>query len=136
MKSMSFLHYLAILPLLFNSPSLAWDKKDLECTKGKIRYRKLQERVEENANICFNRERNRLLSKNCLEEKCLALRSRKTERPAPNLSFNQGSPGFKNCWRRGGEPHLLEFFDGKTWWELDRCYFQKDSSFVNTDLLP
>jgi len=128
-------HFLLILLCLHSFPSFATEKNKETCLEqGKVRYRSFGKIIIENSSYCFNEDRNRLISKNCRDQhnKCLALTQKRIKEDNKNLISQFGSPGFKLCYSYKGKPQLLEFTDGKEWFPLDRCSFEKDNSYINT----
>lgn len=105
---------------------------------GKIRYRKFGKMTEENASYCFDKSTGSLSSQSCKKGNCEAVnaigkKSDKEVAATANSAF--GTPGFHMCRALGGEPQIMEYFDGKDWNQADRCSFKNDGSFVNTSRL-
>lgn len=100
---------------------------------GKIRYRKFGKMVEEKTSYCYDKDR--LLSAACSRKaSCDALTAiAKKDDAAIAKSANNafGTPSFHACRMLGGEPQLMEYFDGANWVPTDRCVFKSDGSYVN-----
>lgn len=103
---------------------------------GKIRYHKFGKLTEENVGFCFNKTSGILESASCSKKSgcearnVLAKKDLQAVAKAANADF--GAPGFQACRTLGGEPQLIEYFDGESWVPLDRCSFSTDKSFANT----
>ena len=104
------------------------------CISGQIRYVRYGKELIENADYCFDSKKTLFISKNCVlkKGKCLALIS---QRKPDDLVSEYGSPGFKLCYQINGLPQIVDFFDGESWIASNRCFFESDKSFINTDLL-
>ena len=106
------------------------------CITGKLRHRMHRTWVEEASAYCYNVDKTALKSNSCSERGACAAESaslRKLDRSALNSTL--GSPGFNLCYAAGGRPQLLEFWADERWFELDRCTFPRDGSYVSTGLL-
>lgn len=110
--------------------------ESLTClSEGKIRYLEMGKSKTEIGKFCFSEDRSYFFSSSCRDEKCAALKADLSEIKSLALAGQVGSPGFKLCRRAGGVAELLDFFDGKRWWSMDRCRFEADGSFVDTGIL-
>jgi hypothetical protein len=111
--------------------------EQLICLKsGQLRFIDQGLQSTKVADFCFSEDRSYFLSSSCQRNQdCLALSTDLSEIKKPALAGKVGSPGFKLCRRAGGTPELLEFYDGKKWWSMDRCLFTEDSSYVDTGIL-
>jgi hypothetical protein len=111
--------------------------EELVCkTGGKIKYIYKGVAKTEAAAYCYSADHSYLVSPGCrLGKECAALAGTLRQIPDSALSGSLGSPGFKLCRRAGGDPQLLEYFDGEKWWAADRCLFTRDGSFVDTGIL-
>lgn len=107
----------------------------MECRDGKIRTTEYGKKKEAKARICFDKSRTRLVSADCQKNNCAAVKMRSADPAKNTLPGEWGSPAFKYCYQTGGDPEIMDFFDGKKWWSLDRCRFPEDGSFVNAALL-
>ena len=106
------------------------------CMKGIIRWTEWNKVKTEKADYCFNNDRNTLVSKNCLNKKCLVYSSLAIAKNIPLQIFSQNAnPGFNLCIEIGGIPKIIEFYDTADWYKLNRCYFEKDHSFIDVGYL-
>jgi hypothetical protein len=106
------------------------------CMKGVIRWTEWNKVKTEKVDYCFNNERNTLISKNCLNKKCLVYSSLALVKNVPLQVFSQNAnPGFNLCIEIGGVPKIIEFYDTADWYKLNRCYFEKDHSFIDVGYL-
>lgn len=123
--------------LFFIQTAAAAEVKNFECQEaGKIRFRYAGREVEESSSYCYNPKRSVFISKSCRDSnKCAAHKVDVCEPGNWVLQGKFGTPGFRLCQAVKGSPQLLEFFDGKKWWSMDRCYFEADQSFVDTGIL-
>lgn len=102
----------------------------LTCQTGEIRFYEFQKQRTEKADYCFNQDHTELRSKNCQSGTCAAL----TAKILPEVKLegaSVGNPSFVLCRKLGGDPKIIEFQTQGTWHQLDRCYFEKDKSFVD-----
>jgi hypothetical protein len=119
-----------LLTILLSSPALA---QEFRCASGTIRIVKNGKMSSENKKYCFNKTKTNLLSPKCLAKSCLAF-SRKEKVEIKSLHSAMGKPGFKLCRELNGQPEIIEFSVGKTFFKLDRCLFD-DKEFADTDFL-
>lgn len=133
---MKFAAYvLLLIPGLAPAAPALWPAQ-LSCqANGKIKYIYKGEEKMEVAGYCFSADHSYLLSPGCQNQPCAALSGSLPKIPDSDLAGSLGSPGFKLCRKVGGEPQLLEYFDGEKWWSADRCLFARDGSFVDTGIL-
>lgn len=110
---------------------------EVECLKkGQIKITYMGRTLTEEKAYCFSKTRSHLLSSNCKSGACAILKSPVCEAAKRKNLYNEvGSPGFRLCNAVGGHAELLEFYDGKKWWTMDRCRHTKDGSFVDTGIL-
>lgn len=99
---------------------------------GKIRFQYRGEKISEKSSYCFDETRSRLESLSCRGGKCQAKRIDVCTKDSTKIFSQVGSPGFAFCQAAGGVGQILEFFDGEKWWELDRCFFKEDGSYLDT----
>lgn len=108
----------------------------LECQRpGVYRFTYNGQPVNEAASYCYDEGRGELRSANCEKGKCAALSDRICQLPSlpPEAAF--ASPGGWFCDQLGGKLQDGAFYDGKEWWDMDRCLFPADKSFVDSGLL-
>lgn len=103
------------------------------CVSGSIMQREYGVIKRKNLDYCFNKDKNKFFSKNCINQKCKAF-ERIKKYQINELSHAIGNPGFKLCRDLQGRPELLEFYAENKIYKLDRCLF-KDGSFADTDSL-
>lgn len=127
----------AILTLLLSASSGAAEGKSLrECQQpGLFRFTVNGQTVAEPSSYCYDEGRGELLSLRCEKGKCAALSEKICALPAlpPHAAF--ASPGGWLCDQLGGKLQDGAFYDGKEWWDMDRCLFPEDKSFVDSGLL-
>jgi hypothetical protein len=103
---------------------------DLTCSIGKITQRTFGKVYSESKEICYNQDKNILVSRNCENKRCMAYSSK--QRFSFNDLFNEkGKPGFVLCRKLGGDPQLIDFYVNNKPYALDRCTFS-DGGFVDT----
>lgn len=106
------------------------------CMKGTLRWLDWGKTTTQNISYCFNNDRNVLISKNCLRKKCEVYTALKNVADSKMEIFSPvGNPGFNLCNELGGFPQIIEFYDSVEWYKLNRCYFSKDKSFIDTSFL-
>lgn len=127
--------FFAVLVSTFFASLPAHAADDICLKDGKIRFRFGAKVVEEKASYCFDATRSMLESMNCHGRECAARKTAKRKIPMESLKGQFGSPGFKLCFEYKATPQIMEFYDGKKWWELDRCLFKEDNSFLDTSSL-
>lgn len=125
---------LTLLLILFSKASFPAIPAQLECVEGKIRFLYKKEMHEEAAAYCFSENRSYFLSKECRSGKCVAMQKPLCKLPPISGKGGVGSPGFQLCHAAGGSAQVIEFFDGKAWLSMDRCFFAEDSSYVDTGI--
>lgn len=122
-----------ILFLLSLTTSYALEK-DLRC------YEKIQIQIPtgpkskrlETANICVSEKSQTFISKNCQNQKCLAY----TENKIVFVEWSEfGTPGSRLCYKLGGKTQIIKLTISKKEIKTDRCYFEKDKSFVDIGTL-
>ena len=133
---MSWFKSIILITIFFTWIQLSFGSDNELCLHpGKIKYILNKKEMIQNENFCYIRKNNYFFSINCNENKtnCLALTSIKQVSEKFEL-FNNGigSPGFNLCYQLKGVPQLISFYDGLIWHSGDRCFFQKDSSFIDT----
>ena len=107
---------------------------ELQCPGGtQFRFRYLGQKQIDRTDLCFDGARSTLLAASCREGSCEALSPKVCELPLTLSPY--GSEGGRLCEARGGFLQEGEFFDGSRWWEMDRCLFPADQSYVDTGLL-
>lgn len=108
---------------------------DLECqNQGKIRYVSLGKQHIETAAYCYSKNKSYFLSASCRDRDCAATKTSPCKVSLAALSREAGNPGFQLCHKLKGFAQVVEFYDGKKWWSMDRCLFY-DGSFVDTGIL-
>lgn len=106
------------------------------CMKGTLRWMDWGKATTQDIAYCFNNDRNLLISKNCMKKKCEVYKALENVAGVKMEIFNPvGNPGFNLCNEIGGFPQIIEFYDSVEWYKLNRCYFSKDKSFVDTSYL-
>lgn len=131
----------AAFPLLSFGASSSWLERigspDLECIKkGRIKITYMGRTLIEKKPYCFSKTKSHFLSANCKDGSCAILKSSVCKASQKKNFYKAvGSPGFRLCSAVGGKAELLEFFDGKKWWTMDRCRHTKDGSFVDSGIL-
>lgn len=109
---------------------------ELNCQpSGKIKYVYGGKEESETATYCFSPDFSYFLSANCREGGCLALEKKLGQIAERRLQGPLGNPGFRLCREAGGDPQLLEYYDGSKWRSNDRCFFLADRSYVDTGIL-
>ncbi len=118
-----------LLFILSLSPSYALEK-DLRC------YEKIQVQIPtgpkskrvETANICLSEKSQTFISKNCKNQKCLAY----SENKIIDVAWSTvGTPGSRLCYKLGGVAQIINLKVKNKELKTDRCYFEKDQSFVD-----
>ncbi|RZA06728.1 MAG: hypothetical protein EOP11_09570 [Proteobacteria bacterium] len=104
----------------------------LTCQSGLYRYRYNGSMHEDPSKFCFDQARSQLRSASCLGGNCEALSQKICDLAAPP-GGSQGGARF--CRALGGFLQQGAFYDGKAWWDLDRCLFTADISFVDSGSL-
>ncbi len=119
--------------ILSLSPSYALEK-DLNCyvkTQIQIPTGPKTKRTEI-ANICVSEKSQTFISKNCKNKKCLAY----TENKIVDVAWSTvGTPESRLCYKLGGVAQITNIRLHKKDFKTDRCYFEKDQSFVDLGTL-
>lgn len=125
------------LALLISSLAFSFEPSQLTCeAEGKIRFQFAAREVQEASAYCFDASRSTFISKSCLDfKKCAAGQAKVCDVGDWIFQGSVGSPGFKLCQAVKGSPQILEFYDGKKWWSMDRCFFESDQSYIDTGIL-
>jgi hypothetical protein len=121
-----------LLMLLLNIASS--HASELTCMKpGLFRFQLGSEKVSEPSSYCFDADLGLLQSANCENGNCEALK-----KDVCNLDLKPGTfgtSGSKICEKVGGFFQKGAYYDGKAWWDADRCLFAGDKSFVDSGSL-
>lgn len=122
-----FLLALSLVTASAGAAESLW-QEPLTCRKpGIFRFAYAGQMREEASSYCFDQGRSLLVSQNCEKGACEALGPRACALPAPAVpSFELASL----CRELGGFPQEGAFYDGERWWDMNRCYFEKDKSFT------
>lgn len=105
-------------------------EKDLHC------YEKIQIQIPtgpkserlETASICVSEKSQTFISNNCKNQKCLAY----TENKIVDVAWSTaGTPGSRLCYKLGGVAQIINLKLNKKEFKTDRCYFDKDQSFID-----
>ena len=87
---------------------------------------------QEKADICYNEKTLTFISENCKNKKCLAY----TENKIVSVEWSEyGTPGSRLCYKLGGQAQIVNLVINKKEIKTDRCYFDKDKSFVDIGTL-
>ncbi len=122
-----------ILLIVSFSTSYALEK-DLRC------YEKIQIQIPtgpktkrlEITNICLSEKSQTFISKNCKNKNCLAY----TENKIIDVAWSTvGTPGSRLCYKLGGVAQIINLKVNNKEFKTDRCYFEKDQSFVDIGTL-
>lgn len=108
------------------------------CLNGNLRWIEFSVPVTQAAEYCFNEKHDVLVSKNCnTSSECRAEIQLKKVLPVSEskLGGSIGTPSAKICKLMGGDFEIIEFQDGSKWYELDRCFFDSDKSFISGGVL-
>jgi hypothetical protein len=130
---MKFLVCLLSLVVCAEAKAGALWEDPLQCPASALfRFSYAGQKIEEPAALCFNGGRSVLISRSCEAGRCEALSENICKLPPVSPASFEG-PGL--CDALGGLSQIGAFFDGKEWWDMDRCFFGQDRSFVDTGVL-
>ncbi len=87
---------------------------------------------EEITDVCYHEKSQTFISESCKNKKCLAY----TENKIVFVEWSEyGTPGSRLCYKLGGKAQIVKILINKKEIKTDRCYFEKDKSFVDIGTL-
>ena len=87
---------------------------------------------QETTDVCHSEKSQTFMSENCKNKKCLAY----TENKIVFVEWSEyGTPGSRLCYKLDGKAQIIKLTINKKEIKTDRCYFEKDKSFVDIGTL-
>lgn len=108
------------------------EKGRFKCMQeGKVRHIENGKTKEYGSAYCINHFEYEILNYQCvLNKNCEAYNAYYSANQLPRTQGERGNPYHRKCYVIGGQPKLIEYFDGEDWKEGGICVFS-DESFIS-----